>query len=266
MVGYEHNQIEQVGSALNEVTRTYRLHARAFTMIDLLVSLAIVSILIALMLPAISMVRESTRKVVCASNLRQIGLAVNMFSEDHGGLLPDSEFLPEFARSNASVTWLPERMDTVLLDPQEFPLELSKRWDGLGHLIKDDYLSAPNTFYCPSHKGSYMFEDAQSEWARIDAADEIIVNYLYRGMGPNYNRRLYRIDAAAALTTDTIRSYEDLNHKDGFNVLQAGLAVDWYEDIGSQIANDLLARGGQNDPSTVQDAWDRLDEIPGLSE
>jgi type II secretory pathway pseudopilin PulG len=256
----------KVGSALHKVTRTSRIRARAFTLIDLLVSLAIVSILIALMLPAISMVRESTRKVVCASNLRQVGLAINMFADDNGGLLPDSQFLPEEARANTYSVWLPERMDTVLLRSDDVIGNPSNRWDGLGHLIQGEYLSAPNTFYCPSHRGNFMFEDAQSDWARVDSADEIIVNYLYRGMGPNFNRRLYRIDARAALTTDTIRSYEDLNHKDGFNVMQAGLAVDWYEDIGGQIANDLLARGGQNDSATTQDAWDRLDEIPSLGD
>lgn len=235
-------------------------------MIDLLVSLAIVAILIALMLPAISMVRESTRKVICASNMRQIGLGISMFAEDNNGVLPDSEFLPASARANTSTTGLPERMDTVLLSASEFPGSLVDRWDGLGHLIHGEYLSAPNTLYCPSHRGNFMFEDAQSVWSRIDIADEIIVNYLYRGMGPDFNRRLYHIDPGAALTTDTIRSYEDLNHKDGFNVMQAGLAVDWYEDIGDQIANDLLARGGQNDSTTTQDAWDRLDEIPSLGD
>lgn len=235
-------------------------------MIDLLVSLAIVSILIALMFPAISMVRESTRKVVCASNLRQVGLGISLFSEDHGGLLPDSEFLPANAYSNAAGVWMPDRMDTVLLHPDEFPGRAADRWDGLGFLIRDEYLSAHNTFYCPSHRGSNVFEIAQSEWANLEEADDIIINYLYRGMGPNLNRRLYRIDTGAALTTDSIRSYEDLNHKDGFNVLQAGLAVAWYEDIGSEIANDLLLRGDDNKSTTVQDAWDRLDEIPGLAD
>ncbi len=232
-------------------------------MIDLLVSLVIVAILLSLLFPAISMVRESARKVICSSNLRQVGLAINMYAEDHKALLPDSIFLPAAPNQYTYTTGSPDRMDMVLLN-KELATELDQRWDGLGLLIKNEYLAAPNSFYCPSHHGNFMFEDAQADWANAEATDEIIINYLYRGMGPNNQRRMYRIESAAALTTDTIRSYEDLNHTDGFNVLQAGLAVNWYEDVGSQIANDLLLRGGTNDPSNVQNAWDRLDEIPGL--
>lgn len=232
-------------------------------MIDLLVSLVIVAILMSLLLPAISMVRESARKVICSSNLRQVGLAINLYAEDNKAFLPDSVFLPAPPSQYTYSTGSPDQMDMVLLN-KEIAAELDQRWDGLGLLIQKEYLAAPNTFYCPSHHGNFMFEDAQTDWANAEASDEIIINYLYRGMGPDNRRRIYRIDSAAALTTDTIRSYEDLNHKDGFNVLQAGLAVNWYEDVGSQIANDLLVRGGTNDPSNVQNAWDRLDEIPGL--
>lgn len=212
------------------------------------------------------MVRESTRKVVCASNMRQVGLAINMFSEDHNGLLPDSQFLPASARAQTHSVWMPNRMDTVFLSYDEFPGSNADRWDGLGHLVNDDYLNAPNTLYCPSHRGGYMFEDAEESWARL-GDDEIIVNYLYRGMGPDQGRRLYRIRSEVALMSDTIRSYNDLNHADGFNVLQAGLAVGWYEDIGGQITNDLLLLNGQdNDSTTVQNAWNRLDQIPGLAD
>ncbi len=258
--------INSIGSALKKVTATTRRHARAFTMIDLMVSLAIVAILIALMFPAISMVRESTRKVVCGSNLRQIGLGVSLFSQDNRDVLPDSVFLPEWTR-HTSTAWTPDRMDTVLLSESDQPGRLHDRWDGMGLLFRDEYISAPNIFYCPSHRGSFSFMEAEQDWSNLEVVDEIIVNYLYRGMGPDNQRVLYNINSTAALVTDTMRSYEDLNHEDGFNVLQAGLAVDWYDDIGGQIANDLLGRdNGTGSNTVVRDAWDRLDEIPGLGD
>lgn len=233
-------------------------------MIDLLVSLVIVAILIALMLPAIGMVRESTRKVICASNLRQVGLGLSLYSDDQRERLPDSVFLPPAPRGQASSAAAYERMDTVWLPTREFPDLGDDRWDGLGILFGAEYITAASIYYCPSHQGAFNYSDHQDDWANLHRPNEIIVNYLYRGSGPSGSRVLYNIESTAALVTDTLRSYYDLNHKGGFNVLQAGLAVDWYEDIGGQIANDILLRGGDDDPSsTVRNAWGRLDEIPG---
>jgi len=63
-------------------------HGRAFTLIELLSVIAVVGILIALLLPAISAARESSRRTNCASHLRQIALAALMYVDAHGQRFP----------------------------------------------------------------------------------------------------------------------------------------------------------------------------------
>ena len=60
----------------------------AFTLVELLVVIGVIALLVALLLPALGRSREQAKQVACLSNLRQLGVAIELYCQDNNGWFP----------------------------------------------------------------------------------------------------------------------------------------------------------------------------------
>ena len=78
-----------MSGCIRKANATPQPNWRAFTLIELLVVVAIIATLIAMLLPAFSAARDTAKRTVCLTNLREIGRSIVMYAQDFNSQLPD---------------------------------------------------------------------------------------------------------------------------------------------------------------------------------
>ena len=87
---------------VTNASKSVRLHQQpnAFTLIELLVVVSIIALLVSILLPALGKARESARRMICQSTLKQLGLGIELYAADNNGLYP-----PETTYINGYELW-----------------------------------------------------------------------------------------------------------------------------------------------------------------
>src|SRR5579859_5074515 len=93
-----------------------RRFRRAFTLVELLVVLAIIGILAALLLPALAQAKQKAQSTRCGANLRQWGLAYQMYASD------DNDYLPRRGQGVQTLTQIDRPEDWFNALPPYFTL------------------------------------------------------------------------------------------------------------------------------------------------
>ena len=129
-----------------------------FSLVELLVVIAILSLLIAILLPALTQARHQARRMACAGNLRQVGLAIHLYAQNFGDTIP---FGPAGRPVTGSNFYTVTGNVTSLLSLEDgAPV-------GLGLLLKDYLAHQPTVLFCP---GADQPSEAREQLAQVGQA------------------------------------------------------------------------------------------------
>ncbi|NQV36124.1 MAG: hypothetical protein HQ515_25760, partial [Phycisphaeraceae bacterium] len=229
-----------------------------------LVVIAIIAVLMGILMPALRMAREQSKRAVCASNLRGFGMSVVTYAADHDEKIP-----PAFYQNGSS----PYRCYML------FEIDESKPWGehirqihNLGRLYTENYIKTGKAYYCPSavkvteggevsgyYYEAYLDDGHAWPWKNTHADytggsdDNVRGSYNYipqsktqkapvNGGGKEFAvmaKSTLQLDTSAALATDFFNNVNSLAHKRGLKG-GGGLNV-LYSDGSLQFRNDSEA-------------------------
>ena len=206
---------------VNARRRNVRRHGVGFTLVELLVVVAIIATLIAMLLPALNKAREVARRTVCAANVRQLNVSHHLYAnENRASYAPASPLLASGGHRRN--------------------VRASGQWIGHGLLWYLKHAENPRIFYDPGWNAddgvSYGGSDGWPSTGDPNTAGDISSNYYIRSTfpdeeDPKKSRAVHTTDGAGvgALVGD-FGSAESRHLGEGHNVAYADGHAAWFDD------------------------------------
>ena len=128
------------------MSKTDSMPRRAFTLIELLVVIAIIAILAAILFPVFAQAREKARQSVCASNMKQLGVAILMYAQDN-----DETYIWQQGGGmvkNAAGVFVPGTVKWII--PSKGTTPDDSGTDKTSDYLLKSYLKSTEMQFCPS--------------------------------------------------------------------------------------------------------------------
>ncbi len=189
-----------------------------FTLIELLVVIAVIALLLAILVPTLSMAKEHAKRLACSSNLKSIGIYLVIYSEANEDRLPRNDD--------------PGHPYTAYRGDKDYALHPTGRTPmKLGLLYETGLIEAAQVFYCPSNRldwlkyesytqpapwgtlpQDYNTRNGSNNWVRVGSC------YYPQSTRKDANRlplvaeKYSEIDRNKSVVTDIIWNFDNLSH------------------------------------------------------
>jgi len=229
-----------------------RRSSHAFTLVELLVVIGIIALLIGITMPALGRAREASKRTVCSSNLRQIGIAAHAFDSSHKGWFPMSYGTGTPAGQGQTPASDMARLPT-LVNRTDWPANSEPDWKRYGTpwSMWQTFGASPGVWRCPGSEYETRYYNgaegiaADAEWGEI-----VWTDYAYVGGLVNNTATLGKSVARwGTMYVPAIKSHDR-------HATERILAVDavYYSAAGGRryhINHPVAARTGEVDRQAV---------------
>jgi prepilin-type N-terminal cleavage/methylation domain-containing protein len=222
--------------SLTHLSLAKRKRDQAFSLIELMVVIAIISILASLMLPVLGKAMEKAKRTSCLNNLKQMGLGGHMAATDN------NDRLPGVGSNSTNMIWN------------------GTNYVGYGRMVKSDTLVA-RMFYCPS---ATTFSPGGTNCQSSLGVTGVVAysSYYFRGSRQGGPSRLEK-GAGRVLISDyetrepfQVGEWYAQSHKTGKNVLRGDGSAAF---VVNAWDSRWVDHGGDSAPGAKDGTWSKLD-------